>query len=346
MKTVQPSGERHWYFDLINIIACFCVVAMHCNSRINMYGTGLGWNLSVVIHCLCIWAVTAFFMMSGANLLEYRQKYSTKDFIKKRVLKIVIPFLIWSFIYAVWKQYTGQIDIPSVVDGIRMFFRNEYNAIFWFFYTLIPAYFCIPILSLITTQKSRKLGWYLFFLGLCNLSIFPLFQTFLGMDLSLLRFPIGYSPVCLLILGWLLKRGEITSVVRKLVYVGAVASLIITYWGTCCLSAANGVYDKTILTSGSVFSICIASALFLFFKNRRWGVIDKGWFKNILRNLSSVSLGVYFVQIIVLYYYRKLEFVDPYSIYSSVFGAIAVYVVSVCVVLVVKKIPGLKILAP
>lgn len=346
MEAKKTGTQRQWYFDAINILACFCVVVMHCNSRINVYGTGKGWNLAVLLHCLCIWAVTAFFMLSGANLLEYRNKYSTKVFLKKRLLKIVVPFVVWSVIYAVWKSHTGQIEIPSAIEAIRMFCRNEYNVIFWFFYTLIPAYLCIPVLSLITTCKSKKIGWYLFALGFCNLSLFPLIQQFFGIDLALFRFPIGYSPVCLLVLGWLLKKTEVGPKVRAGVYIGAIASVILTYYGTCVYSELGGAYDKCMLTSGSVFSVCIASAIFLFFKTRQEKGLQSVRVKTWLQRISSVSLGVYFVQIIVLYYYRKLDFVDPYSIYSSILWSVFVYAVSLCIVLILKRIPVLKWLVP
>ena len=69
--------KRILYFDVLNILACICVIWLHCNSVLYSYDPGAGlWRLSLFVQVICHFAVPAFFMISGANLMNYREKYS------------------------------------------------------------------------------------------------------------------------------------------------------------------------------------------------------------------------------------------------------------------------------
>mgnify|MGYP002568534409 CR=1 FL=1 len=77
--------KRILYFDVLNILACICVIWLHCNSVLYSYDPGAGlWRLSLFVQVICHFAVPAFFMISGANLMNYREKYSTAEFIKRQ----------------------------------------------------------------------------------------------------------------------------------------------------------------------------------------------------------------------------------------------------------------------
>lgn len=45
--------------------------------------------------------VPIFFMISGATLMDYRDRYNTKDFFIKRGLCTFIPFIVWSLIWVI-----------------------------------------------------------------------------------------------------------------------------------------------------------------------------------------------------------------------------------------------------
>ena len=98
------NKERIFYFDILNILAIISVIAMHCNGLVHGDPNTRAWNSSLLVECICYWAVPIFFMLSGANLLRYREKYDTKQFFKKRMLKVVIPFVFWALIMFIWKK--------------------------------------------------------------------------------------------------------------------------------------------------------------------------------------------------------------------------------------------------
>ncbi len=111
-------------FDILNIISCFAVVALHVNGVFWRFSYDRYWITSNFIESLFYFAVPVFVMLSGATLINYRERYSTREFFKKRVVKTFVPFIIWSFIAIVYN---------IIKDGMLIF-----GGAFWV---------CLPYIS-------------------------------------------------------------------------------------------------------------------------------------------------------------------------------------------------------
>ena len=93
------TKSRITYFDILNILACFAVLSLHHNGIVHNFNVNtLAWKQSLMFEVLFYWAVPIFFMLTGATLFGYRNKYSTQDFFKKRVFRAIVPFIIWSIV--------------------------------------------------------------------------------------------------------------------------------------------------------------------------------------------------------------------------------------------------------
>ena len=87
MISNKMTQSRIVYYDVLNIISCMAVVMLHSNGYIHEFIKDDYWGIHVAIDTLFFFAVPVFFMLSGANLISYRTKYSTKVFINKRIKK-------------------------------------------------------------------------------------------------------------------------------------------------------------------------------------------------------------------------------------------------------------------
>lgn len=163
MNKEKSKSERIVYYDILNILACFCVILLHCNGMAHVYSNNRGWYISLIFECIACWAVPVFFMLTGATLMDYRKKYDTKTFFKKRVLKTLIPFVAWAIIVFIWKKTNNIIKIDDLsVRGIMnfMILGNE-EVTYWFFWAIFSIYLCLPVLSHLTEDKHRKILWYI-----------------------------------------------------------------------------------------------------------------------------------------------------------------------------------------
>lgn len=86
------------------------------------------WKSALAFECIFYWAVPIFLMISGANLLNYRKRYDTKTFFKKRFVKILIPWVFWSFL-----TYLVLFKDFNIVNFTLKFLSGNIVQIYWFF---------------------------------------------------------------------------------------------------------------------------------------------------------------------------------------------------------------------
>ena len=68
--------KRVLYFDILNIFACFSVICLHHNSIVHSFMGDTAWKQALIVEVLFYWAVPVFLMLSGANLMNYRERYT------------------------------------------------------------------------------------------------------------------------------------------------------------------------------------------------------------------------------------------------------------------------------
>lgn len=112
-------SKRVVYFDLLNIGACLCVIFLHCNGMVHTFTRGWNWVLALAIECIFIWAVPVFFMLSGATLMRYRDRYDTRTFFKRRILRTFLPFLIWNLVWYLLPLDLGKgYSLQGFISGV------------------------------------------------------------------------------------------------------------------------------------------------------------------------------------------------------------------------------------
>lgn len=191
---MNPSSplkhERIVWADVLRFIAMFMVISVHCtdpfnispaarlNPEYNFWGTIYG---SLLRPC-----VPLFVMLTGMLLLPVQQE--TGLFYKKRLMRVVFPFLIWSVLYNLFPWFTGLLGFePSVVsrffvyagdspsqalgDGLRSIMMIPFNFTalcthMWYIYMLIGLYLFMPIFSAwIKGASDQQKRMYLWFWG-------------------------------------------------------------------------------------------------------------------------------------------------------------------------------------
>ena len=107
---MRKLGKKN-YITVLNVFAALAVVFLHTNKCFWRFSTERYWATANIIECLFFFAVPIFFMISGATLIDYRERYDTKTFFKKRFLKTLIPYVCFVVIGAAFGIITGNINI-------------------------------------------------------------------------------------------------------------------------------------------------------------------------------------------------------------------------------------------
>ncbi len=342
----EKKISRVVYFDILNILACFAVIALHHNGIVHNYDVNTpAWKQALAFEVLFYWAVPVFFMLSGATLLDYRSKYTTQQFFTKRVLRAVIPFLIWSFILLLHSWVIGRFSYKNITEIFNAIITTKvlHGDVYWFFIPLIALYCFIPVLSLIKDNKS--ILWYMVFLIFVTHSCLPVLFNLLGLRYNFsLSFPTaGY--VIFLLLGYLFSQLELSKKQRVIIYILGITSALVRYFGTIHYSLLDGKVNKIFFSYMQFHSVLLALAIFVFVKYTVQQSVDNRKIK-LISQLSSCSLGIYLIHKLVMSYELYFLNISADNPYWRFLGAFMTYGICLIIVLLGKRIPYIKAVFP
>ena len=98
----KTDSGRVAYISVVNVISAIAVVIMHANVSFWLECKTPFWPASNVIESLFYFAVPVFYMLSGATLIDYRDRCTTKEYFIRRFKKAVIPFMVWCVVGWLW----------------------------------------------------------------------------------------------------------------------------------------------------------------------------------------------------------------------------------------------------
>lgn len=334
------------YISILNVLACIGVVILHTFET--GYTSDANFVFEVLIRAIAYCAVPVFFMITGATLIDYRERYDTKTFFKKRLLKVIILLIIWSIIYFIINFFKGKFSINdlSFKFVFEYFFLVKTNPIFWFFVVIIGIYLAIPVISLIPQETRRKAFLYIIIITFVFNQFLPDLLYHLNLNYNYdLKFPLTYSGwISFIFIGYYIDKYEIVKKHRVIIYVlgiigfltMVVPTIFISYHKNESCSWFDEYYDAPcVLYSASVF---------LFFKSKinNNQIVTK--IMPFFNFVAPTTLGIYVLHIAIRDF---LRYFYTYS-YFGMNLVLTLRILTICfiVVKIVQKIPGLRHIFP
>lgn len=203
--------DRVVAYDFLNILACMSVIFLHHSGIVHHYNGQSMWFCALAVECIFYFAVPCFFMLTGATLMRYDDRYSTKTFFRKRLSRTVIPFILWSCIWLLLNIIKGDVDvcdlaISQVLDGI---INTRYQPIYWFFIPLFVCYLLLPLL--VKAKDDTKLIKYLIFLFFTLGSCVPLLSRLLDIQENAFLSNAIFGPLMYLLCGYYFSRNRLKT---------------------------------------------------------------------------------------------------------------------------------------
>lgn len=337
------NKKRVLYYDILNIIACFSIVYLHCNGIVHQFSNTYAWKGALVIEVLCYFAVPIFLMLSGANLLNYMKKYDTKTFFKKRMVKVLVPYFVWSIIYYIVYYKTF---IP--IDFVVKFLNCDIESVFWFFPLIIWLYLILPLFAALVEKKQFTILKYFAILVFISVSCIPYIFSIFGKNVpsifNCLDGFIGYSLY--LILGYLLSNNDVKKKKKIYIYFFAIICILFRYIYTYYFSIQDNFINKNSWGYLSVICIIPSVAVFLLVKDIDWCKFINDKTANILTKISSCSFGIYLIHILIKSKITHFMILDETTPFYRLVFPIFLYLFCLIIVFIAKKIPFIKKIFP
>lgn len=338
MKVKEEN--RIYYIQILRILAISSVIILHSISDFfvdeTLFGTRSWWAVNS-INGFVRFGVPVFFMISGYLLLSSEKEEKIGGFLKKRFLKILIPFFLWNVIHYSIKCFERK-EIFSFSEFFLKFLRMRISYHYWFVYMLLAIYLFVPVIKPLFRIENKKTIWYLLFIILLPTTIAPFINQFFHLWLPLLNQIVeGYTGY--FILGYLLGISKFEKIQLRILYslgiLGVLSSIIGTY-----LFSQQGKMDFFFNGGYQFNSYFVATAVFVFIKT--YFSVIKGRKKRYFIDLfGKLSFRVYLMHVIVLEMIDNYVGIQPpwfFVIVRSVGGILICYTIAV----IIDKIKYLK----
>lgn len=374
-----PKTTIDW-LNVIRLGAFFCLLCCHAADPFNAavtYGNGAAPVDASYPFWGAIWGALArpcvplFVMLTGALLLPVKQEMGA--FYRKRIPRVLFPFLIWSVLYNLFPWFTSlvgadksviydffvwaQSDNQSLTACLANIARIPYhfNPIachMWYIYLLIGLYLYMPIFSAWVERASEKqkrfvlLLWLLttllpylreyvshYNLGTCEWNEFGMLYYFAGFN--------GY-----LLLGHYLRH-HTASLGMGRALAGALplfaAGFYVTWQGFVHITAlphATPEQMELFWTYNSLNVALMSGALFVVLQQTR---VTSPRLGRLLQNFTLCGFGIYMIHYFFVgpFYRVALSLAIPVPLIIP-FSALCILVSSWAVVACIKRLLGRK----
>lgn len=137
--------ERVIWLDWMRVAACLMVMVVHATEPFYLGGDGS----LILTRTDAFWA--SFFdsfvracvplFVIASSYLQFPLHYSSEEFFRRRAVRILVPFVLWTVVYAlVWGS-----PVQNFKDLLLNF--NYAAGHLWFVYMLVGVYLLMPLLS-------------------------------------------------------------------------------------------------------------------------------------------------------------------------------------------------------
>lgn len=171
------NDKREVWIDWMRVTACFFVMLTHCCEPFYLGGEGsliLTKSDAIWVSILNVFprAAVALFIMAS-SYLQFPIHYDTKEFFRRRAVRILVPFFFWTVVYALaWGE-----PVQNFKDLLLNF--NYAAGHLWFVYMMVGVYLLMPLLSPWAEKVSKK--ELQFYLAICLFTtLIPLVRGWVG----------------------------------------------------------------------------------------------------------------------------------------------------------------------
>lgn len=303
---------RRWDIELMRILGTYFVIFNH--TRMDGFllftsraqGSITFW-VDLFVSIFCKFAVPLFFMISGALFLN-REVEPIKQLWKRRIQKMVLLLLLWSFLYYLLNICQNGLSF-SLRDFVVDVYEGKCNYSFWYLYAYIAMLISLPFLQRLAKVLSNKEYGYLFTLYLFLVAVLPMAEYLIwqgrrGVEwhikLDWICSKVFIFPLCGYFLEYRAKQFWNRKRLALLWLVNIITILIscgLTYYkikitGICDEDNSQTFFSSfVLLNSTSIFVTC----QYLF---DRWNKKEK--VEHGIRLVGSCTFGIYLLHIFLM----------------------------------------------
>lgn len=342
----QAPRHRDIALDILRVIATVAVVMLHvANQHYRESFPGTQWAIRMSYDAIVRWGVPVFLMISGALFLNPVREVSLRHLYGKNLLRIVVAFFVWSYIYSFNRINAGPWD-----KSLSLLLAGPSHL--WYLKMLVGIYIAVPLLRAITANRSTARYFVVvaaiatfvvpFVLALCkqhcNTMAVSAVKRFY--DALYINVTAGYSGY--FVLGHYLYTYRPSLRGRRIIYALGIVALLVIVTATPLYSHRTGKSVNWFVNYLTPTVMALSAAVFVWATARPRNLGDR--FNRWIVQASRLSFGIYLVHVLLLRTALQ-HHIDSSSLnplYFIPLYTLLTFVVAYVISFVLNKIPYLN----
>ena len=324
--------DRLEYIDCLKFLAIFSIIGIH--------GFAIAEGYQILnfefyrLDAIFRFGVPIFLMITGALMLN--KKIYLKDFLIKRIKRVVYPLIFFSCIGYMTNTFTN------------------FLTFYWYSWMIIGVFFAIPIINKFILYSSEEdIKYYLIIFII--FSIFNQICNYYTIEYAL-DISFFYTPISYLILGHYLSQKKINLSQNKIFSIFIclfIISVIIK------VKTGSYIYSNEFRTyvDLSFLQIIQVSSIFILIKNiydsktsRIYKCFEQKYIKRFILSVSKSSYGMYLIQHIIIFKiikqpFKNLSLTGTQSFTLVLIIIMSVFIISWIITLIMSRISFLNVIS-
>lgn len=344
---------RKYYLDNIRWITVVLVLIYHVFYMYNISGVPASLGVTNGIHGMDVfpafvypWFMVLLFLVSGICARYSLNRRTKKQFLKERVVKLLVPSTLGLFVFQ-WITGYFNLTIGNATDKMPGFLIYPISVLsgigpLWFIQSLfIFSLLLVLILAIDKKDKIWTLG------GKANIPVILALFLLIWGSAQILNVPLltvyrfGIYPVAFLLGYFVFSHDEVLDKIEKIripmfiISVGLGVAYSIIFFG-CNYTDDHCL--KSLITNAYLYSAVLAIlGCFKAYLNKHNKISDY---------MTKASFGIYIVHypILLAVCYSLYKFTAIPLIVDYIIAIVAVLILSPCVYEILKRIPVIRFL--
>lgn len=329
----KRSENKILWPDAIRIISVFFVILIHTSAPVVLSWKQVNaadWMFANIYDSIARVSVPLFVMLSGALLINKND--NLKTFFKKRLKRILLPWIFWGTILLL-------ISGPKIdIYNFKTILMENFLSGFWFMPMIAGIYLATPIIKKFAVNATKNELKYFLTIWFLIASLIPSSKALFSIDISFIN-PSWVTYLGYFVGGYyIVHRSKISKNYLQLSKIIYFLNLFFTIVGTYLLSVNSNQF------SGHLYEYLSINVLFMSFSSfiLLFNYLKKIKIKNLIIQyvhlISENSFGIMLSHIILIKYLN----LPPYPLVTIPLSTLIIFFISFSLIAALKKISILK----
>ena len=174
------KNQKTVYLSAMRALACISVVILHSSYTVyGLHQDDIGdtpYLFIQIIVQLCMWAVPAFVMVTGALLLDPAKEVSAHKLFCKYIKRVFTALVLCGMLFRVFDMLMNReaFSAGGLAYGFREIYTGASWSHLWYLYLILGLYFLLPFYKMISAHASHADIRYLLVLMFMFFAVLPI----------------------------------------------------------------------------------------------------------------------------------------------------------------------------